>query len=149
MRSHPGRIPLLSGRKVRIAMRERFYRFMQGRYGNDRLNQALMILTLVFMLLSFFGHGGFSLLALLLLGYSYFRMFSRNIYARSAENQWYLKQEGKVRGFFSAKKREISQRKTHCIFKCPNCKQKIRVPRGHGRIEITCRKCGNKFIRKT
>ncbi len=130
-------------------MRERFYRFMQGRYGNDRFNQFLMGAAMVFLIISIFGPNIFYLLALGLMVYAYYRMFSRKVYSRSAENQWYLKKESQVRSFFLGKKKEFAQRKTHRIFKCPNCKQKIRVPRGHGRVEITCRKCGNRFIKNT
>ena len=65
------------------------------------------------------------------------------------ENQWYLKREMKVRSLFLKKKKELGQRKEYHIYKCPKCKQKIRVPRGKGRIAISCRKCGNEFIRKS
>lgn len=130
-------------------MRERFARFMQGRYGNDRFNQFLMILALVLMVLSLFGLNGFYGLALAVMVYVYYRMFSRKIYQRSAENQWYLQREMKVRGWWRSRKREFAQRKTHHIYRCPNCKQKIRVPRGRGRIEIRCQKCGTKFIKKS
>lgn len=130
-------------------MREKLQRFMWGRYGNDQLNRFLMIIVLVFLVLSMIFRGPFYFLALAALIYSYFRMFSRNIAKRSAENQWYLKKSMKARGFFQKKKRELSQRKQYHIYKCPNCKQKIRVPRGRGRIAITCRKCGTEFVKKS
>jgi len=130
-------------------MREKLARFMQGRYGNDRLNQFLMIVSIVFIVLSFLGGEIFYLLFIALMVYTYYRTFSRKIYQRSAENQWYLKQEMKVRGFFKGQKKAISQMKTHHIYKCPNCKQKIRVPRGRGKIEINCQKCGTKFIKNS
>ena len=128
-------------------MREKFYRFMQGRYGNDRFNQFLMILALVCLVISFFGPNIFYLFALAAIAYSYFRMFSRKIYARSAENQRYLKMEGRVRGFFSSQKRELAQRKDYHIYKCPNCKH--RIPSGHGKIEVRCPKCSTCFIRRS
>lgn len=130
-------------------MREKLQRFMWGRYGTDRLNQILMIFAFICLLISFFGGGVFYLLATVLLGYSYFRMFSRNVNRRSLENQKYLQAEMKVRGFFQKKKRELAQRKDFRIYKCPGCGQKIRVPKGRGRIAISCRKCGNEFIKKT
>ena len=89
------------------------------------------------------------MLAVAVMIYAYFRMFSKNIAKRSAENQWYLQKELKVKGFFQKKKRKLQSRKQYHIYKCPNCKQKIRVPRGRGKIAITCRKCGNEFIRKS
>lgn len=130
-------------------MREKFSRFMQGRHGNDRLNQFIMIMALICLVISFFGGNIFYLIALMLMIYAYFRMFSRKIYQRNAENQWYLKKEMIVRSFFQGKKKEMSQRRTHHIYKCPSCKQKIRVPKGRGRIEIRCQKCGTKFIKNS
>ena len=130
-------------------MRERFSRFMQGRYGNDRFNQFLMIAALVCMVLSMFGLNIFYMIAIGLMIYAYYRMFSRKIYRRSSENQWFLQKEQKVRSWLNVQKKTMAQRKTHHIYKCPGCKQKIRVPRGRGKIEIRCQKCGTKFIKKS
>ena len=130
-------------------MRDRFNRFMQGRYGNDRFNRVLMITALVCMVLSMFGLGIFYVIAIGLLAYAYYRMFSRKIYQRAAENQKFLQKEQKFRNWLNGQKRNIKQSKTHRIYKCPGCKQKIRVPRGRGKIEIRCQKCGTKFIKKS
>lgn len=130
-------------------MRERFYRFMQGRYGNDQFGRFLLVVTLIFMVISIVGPDIFYLLAMGLLIYSYFRMFSKNIYARRAENEWYLRKQAKVRGFFASQQKDFVQRKTHHIYRCPNCRQKIRIPRGHGRVEIRCPKCSTRFIKKS
>ncbi len=130
-------------------MKEKFYRFMQGRYGNDQLNRFLMILVMVFLVLSIFIDGPFYLLGLLGIIYTYFRMFSKNIYKRSAENTAYLKYEYKVKQWWATLKRDMKQRKTHHIYKCPSCKQKIRIPRGKGKIEIRCPKCSHTFIKKS
>ena len=125
-------------------MKEKLQRFMWGRYGNDRFNQFLMIVALVCLALSFFGLRIFYVLALALLVYVYYRMFSRNMSKRSAENQWYLKKEMKVR-----RKKLFTGHRDYKIFKCPKCGQKLRVPRHKGKIAIHCRKCGEEFIRKT
>ncbi|MDL2302230.1 hypothetical protein LJC58_07740 [Lachnospiraceae bacterium OttesenSCG-928-D06] len=130
-------------------MKEKIARFMQGRYGTDRLNQFLLIVSIICILLSFFGGEIFYVLFLGLMIYTYYRMFSKQIYKRGAENQWYLTKEMAVRRFFLSKKKEIGQRKTAHIYKCPNCKQKIRVPKGRGKIEIRCQKCETKFIKKS
>ncbi len=130
-------------------MRDKFQRFMWGRYGNDKFNQFLMVTALVLWFLSMFANGAFYTLAVAVMIYAYFRMFSKNISKRAAENQWYLRYEMKVRGFFRKKKNEFSQMKDYRIFKCPNCKQKIRVPKGKGKIAITCRKCRHEFIKRT
>ena len=130
-------------------MKEKLQRFMWGRYGNDRFNQFLMIVALVCLALSFFGLRIFYVLALALLIYVYYRMFSKNLSKRSAENQWYLRKEMKVRRWWQQKKKAFAQRKEYRIYKCPKCGQKLRVPRGKGKIAIRCRKCGEEFIRKT
>lgn len=130
-------------------MREKFYRFMQGRYGTDEWNRTLMILSLILLVLSAFGLNFLYLPALLLLIYIYFRMFSRNLYKRRQENTVYLQYEYKIKQFWAAKKRNWKQRKTHHIYKCPSCKQKIRIPRGKGKIEIRCPKCSHTFIKRS
>ena len=130
-------------------MREKLQRFMWGRYGNDKLNQMLMIFSMICLVLSMIFKGPFYLLAVAAMIYVYFRMFSRNIPKRSAENQWYLAKTRKLRDAVGRKKRELGQLKQYHIYKCPKCKQKIRVPRGRGRIAITCRKCGTEFVKKS
>lgn len=132
-----------------VDMREKMMRFMQGRYGNDRLGQTMTVLALICVVLSLFRIPFISTVGVILLILVYYRMFSRQIGKRAAENQKYLQLEWKIRAKVHGKKQELSQRKTHRIFKCPNCKQKIRVPRHKGRIAIRCRKCGTEFIKKT
>lgn len=131
-------------------MREKFMRFMQGRYGMDQFGRFLSGLTVVLLVVSLFSrYQIWYLLALIVLIYSYFRMFSRNIAKRYAENQKYLAYTAKVRQLFFKKKNELQQRKTHHIYKCPQCKQKIRVPRGRGKIEIRCPKCNTRFVKNS
>ncbi len=130
-------------------MKEKLYRFMMGRYGSDQFNRFLMLLGLVFFVISVFGVRGFYLGGLACLIYAYFRMLSRNTYKRSLENNRYLQYEYKVKRYLSGWKRNLEQRKTHHIYKCPSCRQKIRIPRGKGKIEIRCPKCGQTFIKKS
>ena len=130
-------------------MREKITRFMQGRYGNDRLGQAMLMAALACVVLSLFRIPFISTIGLAILALTYYRMFSRQIAKRAAENQKYMQLEWKVRARLQKKKQSLAQRRTHRIYKCPNCKQKIRVPRNRGRIAISCRKCGTEFIRKT
>jgi len=113
------------------------------------LNRFLMVLTVVFLVISFLVGDIFYLIALALMVYAYYRMLSRNIYRRAAENRAFMALKARILGVFGKKKREMAQRKDFHIYKCPRCRQKIRVPRGKGRIEISCRKCNNKFIRKS
>lgn len=130
-------------------MREKMMRFMQGRYGNDRLGQTMLVAALICMLLSLFRIPFVSAVGLVVLILTYYRMFSRQIGKRAAENQKYLALEWKLRARLQKGKQAVAQSRTHRIFRCPQCRQKIRVPRYRGRIAISCRKCGTEFIKKT
>jgi len=130
-------------------LKEKLIRFMQGRYGNDQFNRFLMVVALILVVLSMFGVPFSYLFGLICMVYAYFRMFSRNIYKRRAENSGYLKYEYKVKQKLAAFKRDMTQRKTHHIYRCPSCKQKIRIPRGRGRIEIRCPRCSQTFIKRS
>ena len=78
-------------------MREKLQRFMMGRYGNDGLNRFLMIVALVCLVISLFGPSFFYMLGLIIMGYAYFRMFSRQTYKRALENQkFYAKRFFKI-----------------------------------------------------
>lgn len=115
---------------------------MQGRYGNDPFNHFLMIMSLITMLLSVVWKPHFFAVAVALLGWGYYRMFSRKVYTRAVENERYLDIRDKILG-------RLKQQKTHHIYKCPGCGQKVRVPRGKGKIEIHCPKCGKDFIKRS
>lgn len=131
-------------------MKEKFIRFMQGRYGADQLGRFLLGAAIVFLVLSLFMRGSiWYTLALVLMIYSYFRMFSRNIPKRYAENQKYLALTARFRNGYQKKKRELQQLKTHHIYKCPGCGQKIRIPRGKGKIVVRCPKCRTEFEKKS
>lgn len=118
--------------------KQSFARFMYGRYGTDQLNYALLLtgaaLAVVGMLLTL---PVLTVLSYFPLGYVLFRMFSRNVNRRRLENQRFVQ-------FFS----RLRDRKSR-YFSCPRCRQAVRVPRGRGKINIHCPKCGNQFIRKT
>ena len=134
-------------------MKEKLIRFMQGRYGVDQLSKFILILGLVAVVVSAVFDDALSLsmyiLGWLLVIYCYFRVFSRNIPKRYAENQAYLAKTYKIRTFFGKQKNIWQQRKTHHIYTCPSCKQKIRIPKGKGKIEVRCPKCGTTFIKNS
>lgn len=129
-------------------MKEKFLRFMYGRYGMDTFGRFLLVSALISYFLSMFvAQRPLYLLALILLCYSYFRIFSKDIYKRSSENQLFLKKTAGVRRAWSSRKYQFQQRRAFHIYKCPTCRQKIRIPRGKGRIEIRCPKCNSTFIK--
>ena len=116
-------------------------RFFAGRYGTDQLNRLLMWVGIIINIVSIFVAPPAKLIliliAYLLLGWAIFRMFSRNTWKRFDENRKYVA--------FLTRLRD----RDHRYYKCPKCRQKIRVPKGKGKIAITCPKCREKFIRKT
>ncbi len=133
--------------------RQRTARFMAGRNGNDQFNFFLLIVDVALLLLaSIFSRrlGGLLYpLVLVLLGYSYFRMLSRNLYKRRTENENYLRLYGRAMSKLRLLKERWVQRRDYKFFTCPSCKAVMRVPKGHGKIKIVCRKCGNSFTGKS
>lgn len=126
-----------------------FSRFMYGRYGSDSLNRTLSGVSLALLILAMFGLRPLYWIALLLLFICYFRMFSYNREKRYAENIAYCKAVQQFRTQLSRRKKRFSERKIYCYYRCPRCRQELRVPRGRGRIEITCPKCRAQFVKKS
>ena len=116
--------------------------FMTGRYGMDKLNTTILWAGILVCLLAMFIRFPvvnliLTILSYILLGLSVFRMLSRNTYKRYQENRKYLMLLQQFKD------------KEHRYFRCPRCRQSVRVPRGKGKISISCPKCKEKFIRKT
>lgn len=134
-------------------MRNWLQKVMAGRYGVDEFNRCLNTMALITLVLSvlFTGVLGmvFWLLAIASLVYSYFRMFSRNTYRRRAENNAYLTLRYNLTRKFSGVRQRMQQKKYYRFFKCPKCGITTRVPKGKGKIRITCPKCGEIFVRKS
>ena len=127
---------------------------MQGRYGNDEFNRFLSFAALAFLIISIFGNLWTPLMyfyipGVLILIYTIFRSFSKNLYARSKERDFYFKVKGKISGFFKLQKRRWDGKGTSRFYKCPKCSATVRVPKGRGRIQITCPKCRTQFIKRT
>jgi len=132
------------------SFKDKMARFMYGRYGMDQLSRNLSLICLVLLIVTMFVRNNIIyMIALVGIVYTYFRVFSRNISRRSEENEKYLKFHYKVVGKLNKIKFRITDSKTHRIFRCPSCSQKIRVPRGKGKISIKCPKCRIEFIKKT
>lgn len=130
--------------------------FMNGRYGADPLGRFLAICGCVCILLSVATRGKvpllagiFSAAALALIIWCYSRILSRNITRRAAENRKYLSCRNRFTGSFRLLKSCFRQRKEYAFFRCPSCREVVRVPRGKGRIRITCPRCGYAFEKKT
>lgn len=126
------------GRKFGAGIR----RFMQGRYGTDKLNTAILVAGLVACLLTMFIRVSvvdivLTVISYILMGWAIFRSLSRNTYKRYRENRKYLQFLEQIKD------------RDHRYFQCPRCKQSVRVPRGKGKISISCPKCKEKFIKKT
>lgn len=126
------------GRKFGAGIR----RFMQGRYGTDKLNTAILVAGLVACLLTMFIRVSvvdivLTVISYILMGWAIFRSLSRNTYKRYRENRKYLQILEQIKD------------RDHRYFQCPRCKQSVRVPRGKGKISISCPKCKEKFIKKT
>lgn len=126
------------GAKIAAGLRS----FMQGRYGTDKLNTAILVSGLIacvlcmlirLPLLSWL----LTIASYVLMGWAIFRSLSRNTYKRYEENRKYLRFIERIRD------------REHKYFDCPRCRQSVRVPRGKGKIAISCPKCKEKFIRKS
>ena len=131
-------------------MKERMQRFMSGRYGNDQLNQFIFIVAIISMVLEIITRQSlFYTLTLVLLILAYVRVFSRNINKRYEENMKFLQKKDAILNKFRRQKYYAAQRRNFHIYTCPQCKQKIRIPKGKGKISITCPKCRTSFIKKS
>ncbi len=116
--------------------------FMSGRYGTDKLNMLILGIGLVASLVSMWVRVPTLNLVLFVMSYgmmiwAIFRALSRNTYKRYQENRRFLQIVGRLKD------------RQNRYFDCPKCHQLVRVPRGKGKISITCPRCREKFIRKT
>ena len=147
-------------------IRERLRAFMNGRYGVDQLGRVLAGVSLALMILSvlFSRYSGLRsllyTLSLIGFGYAIYRIVSTDFAKRREENQKVMKwlaefgEKTNLTGYwvsfqkwFQKQRRIFSQRKDYHFYSCPNCHQTIRMPRGKGRVEITCPRCREKFTR--
>lgn len=125
-------------------------RFMYGRYGNDSLNTVLMICGMVLVLLSALPYCDILYaVAAVLWGFAIFRTYSRNINKRQRELYKFKSITSGIGKKADTKKKIWNERKTHRYFKCKNCKTILRVPKGKGKIKISCPKCRTEIIKKT
>ena len=133
-----------------IYMLEKLRQFMYGRYGTDQLSLALIGGGFAFYVLYVFTRSRFLyLISLVLYGIAIFRILSKNHTKRRIENQKFMNLWYKLKNKWVGLRADFEERKTYKHFKCPRCGQKIRIPRGRGKIEICCPKCSNRSIKKS
>ena len=131
-------------------MRDKIYRFMQGRYGTDDLYKFLFWVAVIVIVINWFVKSpALNLLVTLVLVYAMYRVLSKNHSARYTENQKYLQATAKFRYWFDQQKKLMEERKYHHIYTCPRCKQKIRIPKGKGKIMVRCPKCHFEFQKRS
>ena len=123
---------------------------MYGRYGTDKLNMFLLKLSIILVFLSYFPKMGIcSLIAYILVIWALFRSLSKNLHKRRLELYKYEEIKRDFKGRISLVRQIWQNRKTHKYFRCKNCGNIFRVPKGKGKIEVTCPKCRDKSIRKS
>ena len=125
-------------------------RFMMGRYGGDQLSVVLLVLSIFLTILArLINLPLLAVIAYIPLVICIYRMFSRDISKRSMENYKFAMLVSPLYSWFKKTQQRVKDTKTHKYFKCQNCKTTLRVPKGKGKIIITCPKCKIQFTKKT
>jgi hypothetical protein len=129
---------------------DRLQQWMIGRYGMDELSAATSVVVLVGLILSCIPKLRILYLPILLLwGWSLFRCYSKNLEKRQRERAAYLRFTGRIKSWFGFRKKAWAERKTHRYYRCKQCHAVLRVPKGKGKIKITCPGCHCEIIKKT
>ena len=139
---------------MRQTMKQRMLQFMQGRYGVDQLSSFLIWTAVVLALISMFVRiPVLPIVTWVLIIYAYVRILSRNTTKLYAQNQKFLDGTWGIRKWFADIRYRIKYGKQtaepYRIYKCRKCGQKIRIPKGKGKIMITCPKCKYQFKKKS
>lgn len=136
---------------MRMPLRERLRRWMAGRYSTiDALYRFLSTAAMVLILLALVLRLPLlDWIALALLIYAWYRLLSRDIARRAAENAAFVRWQQQVLGAVRQRRVRWAQRRLYLYCRCPACRQQVRVPRGHGRVAITCPKCHTEFVKKS
>ena len=131
-------------------MKNWFQKMMAGRYGVDQLSNAMFILSISVILGSILLESSvLNTVGIVLLLVGYLRMFSKNINSRYKENQKFMNFHKSIFGRFKGYNSQMGSMWKYKYFKCPNCNQRLRVPKGKGRLNVKCPKCKNSFVRRT
>lgn len=133
-----------------VIMKDRMIRFMQGRYGIDSLSRFLIWTGFGLFIVNIFLENAFIyIISLVCILITYARGFSKNYTRCRLQNEWYLEHTQGIRSLLRRGKIRWRFRKTHHIYCCKKCGQDIKIPKGKGKIMITCPKCRNEFIKKS
>jgi hypothetical protein len=125
-------------------------KWMDGRYGYDQLSMALLVLSfLLIVAAEFSSRIEITYLSLAPLGLCVYRTLSKQIQKRRLENYKFMMLLSPAYSCFNKKRGDIKDFRTYKYFRCPNCKLKLRVPRGKGKVIVTCFKCHTEFTKKT
>lgn len=136
----------MNWQQLKSRLKNEARKFAHGRAGADQLTVSLLFFSLILTFLAsvlrapwlqLFYYGGV-LIAI-------YRMLSRDVGKRRRENQLFLQRVRSLTTWLRIQKRIWQERKTHKHFRCTKCKQRLRVPKGRGNINVTCSKCGNQF----
>ena len=127
--------------------------FMYGRNGIDGLSIFIFVLSFIIRNISYYSRNSIlNLISIILSVLVIYRVFSKDLLRRRKENDVFMRHFNKISYFFKTKtsiaKERARTRATHKIYKCPKCKRVLKVPKGKGKIEISC-PCSNKFIKRT
>lgn len=126
-------------------MRDKITEFMLGRYGVDTLNKHILYLVIALIILNlFFNNRILYAISYILIAIELFRSLSKNITARSVENDKYEKLIEPLQDYVLLRQKERADPE-HKYFRCKNCHAIVRVPKGKGKIEVRCPRCGNRF----
>ena len=130
----------------RPSLRERFAKFMTYRYGFDRLYYVLVAIYFALVIINIFVRSPiiYSLETLIII-YTFYRVFSKNIYKRQKENEWLIKITDKLEKFINLQKCKYRDRKTHVYRRCPSCKNNLRLPKSKGKHTVACPCCKHRF----
>ena len=127
-----------------------FKKFMNGRYGGDQFSMVLLVASILLMIIGRLTRLSlFIFISYIPLIFSIYRMFSKDIGKRRMENYKFSIFISPIYSKYKKIQKRFKRRKTHKYFKCPNCHTELRLPKGKGRIKITCPKCKEKFEGRT
>ncbi|MCH3943536.1 MAG: hypothetical protein WAY93_07280 [Atopobiaceae bacterium] len=127
-------------------LQQKFAEWMRGRNGSDDLARCACDLAILLVVIDLFARTAWlTWLALALLAYAWFRISSKNVRQRAVENEYFMGHLGKLRPWVASPKAAFAEARSYKHVSCPDCGQKMRVPRGKGNIRVTCPACHKKF----